>query len=51
MQAVDAETGLTVPYEPPPEPRMWRHWLDRADYDAVADLADYSEGNPPPDWA
>jgi len=30
---------------------MWCHRLDRADYDAVADLTDYSEGDPPPEWA
>ena len=51
MVAFDMETGKTSPYTPPPEPRMWCHWLDRADYDAVADLDDYSEGDPPPDWA
>ena len=47
MQSIDIETGETVPYWPPPEPRMWCHWLDREDYDAVADLTDYSEGDPP----
>ena len=51
MQSIDIETGETVPYRPPPEPRMWCHWLDRRDYDAVADLTDYSEGDAPPSWA
>lgn len=23
-------------------PALWRHWLDKADYDAVADLTDYA---------
>lgn len=50
-KGVDMNTGKSVTIPTPPEPRMWCHWLDRADYDAVADLTDYSEGDPPPDWA
>jgi len=46
--AIEKETGKVVPFQDPPEPRMWCHWLDRRDYDAVADLTDYSEGEPPP---
>jgi len=47
----DPQTRQDVLVPRPPEPTMWCHWLDRADYDAVADLTDYSEGDPPPDWA
>jgi hypothetical protein len=45
--AMEREAGKKAPFQPPPEPRMWCHWLDREDYDAVADLTDYSEGDPP----
>lgn len=47
LLTIDLEAGKTSPHAPPPEPGMWCHWLDRADYDAVADLADYSGGDPP----
>lgn len=35
----------------PPFPlKLWCHWLDRADFDAVADATDYTVGDPPPSY-